>query len=427
MSIQKFFKLYFAGIIVFCVALIVRIGYNVFVGHNYQPLFDAHFFRDTGLNLVHEGCFCLPAHVHSVGRAPIWPTIIGLISVPFGTSTLYPRLFLCLTGALTCVIIYLFAQNLFGRRVALITGLLAAIYPGMFIYDGWLYSEGFYTFVLTCFSYSLYKVLQTKKIAWMIASGFFIAACALTRPNGLILIGLVFLWALALCVAKGISWKKGIQTFVIATLVASLFIIPWTIRNYNVTGKIIPIEVSEGATIAGSYNDTVLKENPYGYGMWMPQHYISPPLKDNKDATETEAGLHWIRTHLSSMPYLLTLHFANLWVPYTSELGLPMMQNPGAISSRIVWNMVWIMTPIIIAVAALGLLLTWRRWKELLVVYLLILLTCATCIAFYGSSRFRAPIEPLLILLTGACIWWFSSDAPGSLRYYRQHKTWREE
>jgi len=37
-------------------------------------------------------------------------------------------------------------------------------------------------------------------------------------------------------------------------------------------------------------------------------------------------------------------------------------------------------------------------------------------IAFYGSSRFRSPIEPLLVLLTGGAIWWFTSKGPGILR-----------
>ncbi|GCE22442.1 ArnT family glycosyltransferase [Dictyobacter kobayashii] len=425
MSINKFFRSYFAGIIVFFVALIVRVGYNLTVGRGYQPLFDAHFFRDTGLNIVNEHCFCLPAHVQSVGRAPAWPTIIALISIPFGPATIYPRLFLCCTGAATCFVVYLFARNLFGQRIAIITGLLAAIYPGLFIYDGWLYAEGFYTFTLTCFCFAQFKVLQTKKISWIIASGFFIALSALTRPNGLMLIGLIGIWAIILCVSRQLSWKVGIQAVVISAFVASLLIIPWTIRNYAVTGKIIPIEISEGATIAGSYNDTVLKANPYGYGMWMPNSHISPPLKDYSDAGETAAGLHWIRTHLSSMPYLLTLHFRNMWIPYTSDEGLPMIQFPTRLSSHIVSDMIWIMTPIIILLAFLGLLMTWRRWKDLLGVYLTILLTCAVCIVFYGSSRFRAPIEPLLVLLTGACIWWLSSDAPGTLRYYRHYKKWR--
>jgi len=34
-------------------------------------------------------------------------------------------------------------------------------------------------------------------------------------------------------------------------------------------------------------------------------------------------------------------------------------------------------------------------------------MTIAQCIIFYGSARFRAPIEPMLILLAAGAIWWF--------------------
>jgi hypothetical protein len=69
------------------------------------------------------------------------------------------------------------------------------------------------------------------------------------------------------------------------------------------------------------------------------------------------------------------------------------------------------------SLAALGLIVTWRRWKqELMLIYLIILLTIGQSLVFYGSSRFRAPIEPLLVILAGGTIWWFTSAMEGSLR-----------
>jgi hypothetical protein len=62
-------------------------------------------------------------------------------------------------------------------------------------------------------------------------------------------------------------------------------------------------------------------------------------------------------------------------------------------------------------------LVTWkRRKKELLVVYLVIATTIAQNIAFYGNSRFRAPIEPLLVLLAGGAIWWLVSHFSSAFR-----------
>jgi hypothetical protein len=72
--------------------------------------------------------------------------------------------------------------------------------------------------------------------------------------------------------------------------------------------------------------------------------------------------------------------------------------------------MMQIMTPILFALAALGLIVTLRkRWRELLFFYLIIALTIAQCIVLYGIPRFRAPIEPMLIILGAGTVWWLTT------------------
>lgn len=52
---------------------------------------------------------------------------------------------------------------------------------------------------------------------------------------------------------------------------------------------------------------------------------------------------------------------------------------------------------------------------EFLIVYSVIALTIVQNLVFYGNMRFRAPIEPLLVLLAGGALWWLTSDQPGML------------
>jgi hypothetical protein len=50
--------------------------------------------------------------------------------------------------------------------------------------------------------------------------------------------------------------------------------------------------------------------------------------------------------------------------------------------------------------AYFGLFVTWRyREKQLLIVYIVIALTLAENLAFWGNMRFRAPIEPFSFCL----------------------------
>ena len=108
------------------------------------------------------------------------------------------------------------------------------------------------------------------------------------------------------------------------------------------------------------------------------------------------------------MPYLLSLHMLKMWTPATPEADLPMNQFPDRISSRIVAGMVEYLSIPVFILAASGLLLTWRKWRHLMFIYLILLLSIGQCLYFYGSSRFRAPIEPILVLLGAGAMWWIT-------------------
>jgi len=74
------------------------------------------------------------------------------------------------------------------------------------------------------------------------------------------------------------------------------------------------------------------------------------------------------------------------------------------LSSKIMLYLIPIVSIPIFLLAAVGFFVTWRRKrKQLILIYLIIALTILQNIAFYGSPRYRAPIEPLLILLSEVC------------------------
>ncbi|GAC1566491.1 MAG: hypothetical protein NVS3B14_09240 [Ktedonobacteraceae bacterium] len=123
----------------------------------------------------------------------------------------------------------------------------------------------------------------------------------------------------------------------------------------------------------------------------------------------------WIRTHLSEMPYLLMLHFTNMWIPYTYSHGLPMEEFPHRQSSKFLSQLIPLESVPIFVLAASGLVLTWIKRKKLLVIYLVGLSIIGQNIIFYSNMRFRAPIEPFLVLLTGGVLWWLSSHQPGTV------------
>ena len=427
---MKRLKEYSPVIIIFCFALLIRIIYNVTVARDYTPIFDAALYNNIARNIVDEHCFCIYSYHPTVSRPPLWPFIIAIIYFFVGKHEFFARLFFCFLGSGTCVLIYIFAKDLFGKRIAVFTGVIAAIYTGLFIYDGWLYTESLYTFCLLTFTYSLYRLQHAPLTSdlsaknrfsrifqyrrWIILCGIFLGFLALTRPNGLVIFGLLYAWAAIVMLVKIISWRVVVRNTLIITCIAAMMVAPWTYRNYVVSHAFVPVSTGMGEVLSGAYNDVVLNGDPAVRGMWRPPpHSINHDTLDYTpadDKADTARALYWIRTHLSAMPYMLSLHFINTWMPYTYSHGLPFEEFPTRSLSIFMFRLIPIMSIPFFLLAALGLLLTWkRRKKQLLVVYLVIGLTIVQNIISYGDMRFRAPIEPLLVLLTGGALWWLIS------------------
>jgi 4-amino-4-deoxy-L-arabinose transferase-like glycosyltransferase len=201
-----------------------------------------------------------------------------LFTVLGTTQNLAARLFLCLLGSGTCVLVSLFARDLFGRRIGLMTGAIAAIYPGLFLYDGWLYAESVYTFFLTAFAYALYRFQRSapssavsmeprvdpgwrprlRLMGWPVVAGISLVQASFDRPNGPLLLGVVFAWAIIMIGAKIMPWRVVLSGSLVITILTIVLIAPWAWRNYRITHQFIPIATGSGIVLSGAYNNAAL-------------------------------------------------------------------------------------------------------------------------------------------------------------------------
>ena len=441
---MKRFQKYFPPVSIFFLALLIRLIYNLTTAHNYIAKYDAAWYNHIAYNIVYLHCFCQYPNHPSISRPPLWPFMLSIFYLftprpspqllDSGVQVFYGRLLCCFIGSFTCVLVYLLARDLFGKRIALISGIIAALYTGLFIYDGWLYSESLYTFLLTAFIYSVYRLQQTAQRQWIVLSGLFVGLATLTRPNGLILLGMLSLWTMAVLLTKELPWQTVVKSIVAITCIAAALIAPWTYRNYLVSHSFVLVSIGEGDVLLGAYNDNVLRGTS---GIWTSPRYITPRPnlppevlrgKDTEQYTPEDDKIaanyafHWIEMHWRDMPRLLTYHLVGMWT-YTPENNLPFIESPDQLSSQVVGYMALLMPIPIFLLAIFGLLVTWQyRKQQLLIVYSAIALTLVQNLVFYGVMRFRAPIEPLLVLLAGGALWWLTGDELGTLRYRRKQK-----
>lgn len=417
---------------VFLLALLVRIGYNETVAAGYFPLHDSLTYQTIAFNLLQEHCYCQLPHLPTVDRAPLWPFVIAAIYGLLAPHDHLVRLFLCVVGSGTCLLIYFFAKDLFGARVGLLAGLAAAIYPFLFIYDGWLYSESLYTFLLIAFCYTLFRLQRTPRLYLMIMSGVLLGLLSLERPNGIAILAMFIVWVIVMGWSKLFSWRVVLQSALLVSIISMIFVAPWMIRNYSVSQHLISVATGDGKVLIGAYNNNTANpsyQNGLYLATWQRPEESTPALAQQfpqqcaapcevvRDGTYRTDALQWVRSHLSKMPMLLALHAANMWRITSEEADLPLNRFPHRLSSRLVLSWMEVMTPIVFVLATLGLIVTWRRWRDLLFIYLMIAITIAQCIALYGISRFRAPIEPMLLILAAGAVWWLITLANRRLKF----------
>jgi 4-amino-4-deoxy-L-arabinose transferase-like glycosyltransferase len=425
---RKRFNAILPATIIFIIAILVRILFNFTVARNYTPINDSANYQAVALSILHQHCFCLlppPPIVPqpTVDRAPLWPLTIAIIYGLFGPQNLFVRLFLSVVGAGTCVFVYLFAREIFDHFFAMLAGLAAAFYPQLYVYDGWLASESLFIFLLLAVCYTVLRFQRTQKLGWIISAGILLGILSLERPNGLFVLGVFIVWAIVAGWRKLVPRKLLIKGSVLATLIAFILIAPWTIRNYIDSHTFIPVAIGQGTVLIGAYNSSVLGGNPPA--MWVNPNIADPALGEKyryadwqgpaaqlaRERDFQNAAVQWILQHPNDMPFMLEHHFINMWGPTATEPDLAVNRYTNQRSTQIVLSMIQYDIAPILLLALLGFFLMMRRrWHELLFMYLVILMTMAQCVAIYGSPRFRAPIEPMIILLAVGAIWWFKEN-----------------
>ena len=210
---------------------------------------------------------------------------------------------------------------------------------------------------------------------------------------------------------------------------------PWTVRNYVVSHSFVLVATGDGTVLRGAYNDYVLTIPAVLGGWYSPAYAVkksaqtqsidhcSAPCEVVSQAAETGQAIQWIKNHPYDMPILMVLHVKSFFTPYTNEADMPLARFDNQLSTKIVARMAKTVPFLIFAAAGLGLVVTRKRyWKELLFAYLVILGTLGEILVFYGNSRFRTPIEPLLLLLGAGALWWLTEAHPEILRFWQRRQ-----
>lgn len=345
-----------------------------------------------------ECCFGVPHE--SLQKAPGYPAWVSFWYVLLGPRPDVVMGIQALLAPLTIGLTWLLGRRLFSPGVGVGAAFVAAIAPGVWQYDVRLYSESLAT-PLTLLVLLLVldrRVVERRRV---IAVGALLGVALLVRPSSVFLLaGVLVAW----WVAAGA--RRGIACTAAAAGVAALVVAPWTVRNLIVEpDRLTPISIQSSAAF-GTFNEEAASDPVWPY-KWRPDTPVTrellagPPLDDAAfaDALDAATRAYIVDNPLSVPQAFFWNGLSRLWDvrrPQRVIDSAPFEGRGRAIATAALIGY-WLMAPF--ALAALWQL---RRRTALVAPLLAIALAASVVYTADGGTRYRAPLEPVIVVLACA-------------------------
>lgn len=439
-----------AALLVFAVALVLRLGYVALVHDGARDLLqpDSELYLSLGRDLVETGGF---NRVTGLGiepeteRMPGYPAFLALFRTHAGRDALWPVLGQAVLDAGTCVLIALLAARL-ERRVGLLAGLLAAFNLNMIAAAGVILTDSLFLAAFTAWLLATVRLMERPTVPGAILAGLLLGATTMVRavtqfmPPVFALLVLYGVWR---------GRRRPAEAVVIAAFafVASLLIpMPHAIRNLADFGHLAL--TSQGGTHALNWVVPAAREFALGVPFETGQHDmalrrdLAYPIRS--DNPFVESG-HDMAVARAAMAELGPAGLAHAWlagaainlaapslfaVPPVQRLERPSFYaTPGAgLFDKLAAYARATGNPTVLAVLAVGVLATLAarvvqlrgliaaRRRLLEPGWLFLIVVAGYVLAITGpvtGVKYRLPLEPLLTILLAFGLW---SRRPGRAR-----------
>ena len=379
------------------IALVLRVGF-ITVAHTYRfsPRGDNFGFGwETGRiarSLALGEGFSSP-FVRETGPtawvAPAYPYVVAGVFKLFGVYTLMSGWVLLtlnsVFSALTCWTMFRICEETVGLRLARWAGWFWALLPySIYWAVRWVWETSFSAFALSLallLTLRLEREPRTRDWFWF---GVTWGVIALANPSCLTLLPCCGLWLMWRLGRERSPWFAGAA---LAALIFFAMLLPWTVRNYRVFHKVIPVRDN-------FWVEFRLGNSESAEGLWMSWFHPSTDL--NEFATyarvgelryiemQKEKSLGFVRSHPGRFAELCVRRAIWFWIGTPRPTDIPALaglRNAGFLLTTVlaVWG-VWLM------------IRGGRRGAWLLAMFLLVY--PAIYYFTFPHPRYRHPIEP---------------------------------
>jgi 4-amino-4-deoxy-L-arabinose transferase-like glycosyltransferase len=226
----------------------------------------------------------------------------------------------------------------------------------------------------------IWLIISKDRLLNLMLSGVVFGLALLTRPFIIFFFPFLFYW---LVLHGKYKYLKGIAILIIGVL---MVLAPWTIRNYSKLNAFVPFSNIGGLAL---YNSYMVPQKGFGFNSLegLSDEYFKIDNETDKNKYLIKKSIEYIKENpvkvvqLTAIKVLLSIYpFDGYWYP---------------VSFGSKYNIFWGM---ILCFSALGIVIHFDdNNSDKKLIHLLFISFLIGIMLFYGSPRFRLPIEPLLI------------------------------
>ncbi|MFL5886420.1 MAG: glycosyltransferase family 39 protein [Thermoleophilaceae bacterium] len=400
-----------ALLIILAVALLARLVVIV-ATPDFKPIFDAAHYDRLGASIAHghgyPGQFD-PA-TPSAFRPPLYPLALAAVHLVGGGWTA-ERVLSALLGVVAVLLVFLVAERLWGRRVALVAAAIAAVFPPLVVLSASLLSESLFVPLTLGVVLATLEYRRTRQLRWAVAAGALGGLGALTRTNGLLL---VLAAAIGVWVARPLLRRSSLMAPTVVAVAAVVVVTPWVVRNTIEFHRFVGISTQTGYALGATYNPQAGRLHPAGTPRmtWLvyPGLFHAPLDEGERSSRLTNHAIDYATGHPSYVVKTLvwnTLRVFDLHHDGSFKTGFQAGYLQAVGDARLASPLVPIAIYVVLALALVGAagqagLVRTRRAPVFVWAFPVLLVVPA--IAVFGLSRYRSPIDPFLAMLAAVAL-----------------------
>jgi 4-amino-4-deoxy-L-arabinose transferase-like glycosyltransferase len=296
------------------------------------------------------------------------------------------RLFACLVGSATILVIGLTVRKLAGPIAGIFAAALAAVYPNLVVLDGLLLVESIYGLTIAAILLGTYRLLDEPSVTSAAVLGALFGLAALQRTDSLSLLLILFfplLWKM-----RG-SEMGPLKIAAMSVLCTLFVVVPWSIYATSTSATLVPIATNARESLVNdNCSETWFGPNA---GYWSNRCNELPPA---------EKGLGFVVRNAESFPRLALQRIGRTFDFYEPAQNARFAalidgRSPDlTLLGRVVW---WMSLPLAIFGAFQCRRLKIWLWPLLGPIFLSIGLSVIS----HGETRFRVAAEIAIIMLAG--------------------------